>query len=216
MNVKALNDEDWDVRTGACEALGSIGEKAATNEVINGLVKALNDEHEYVRRGACEALAAIGEKAATNEVINGLVSVLCVGEDYVNDGTVTRAFEKALCSYSALKTLDSNMISKIDACVRRYWSISLASVPPQQFIKLYMDTKEKTWLSLARYVALLHGSAVTVLQNDNIIVIHAADGDIKVPVSSGASINKFMEGFGAMGPEAQAKTGTSSCLCMIL
>ena len=214
--VKALNDEDWDVRQGACEALGSFGEKAATNEVINGLVKALNDEHEYVRRGACEALAAIGEKAATNEVINGLVSVLCVGEDYVNDGTVTRAFEKALCSYRALKTLDSNMISKIDACVRRYWSISLASVPPQQFIKLYVDTKEKTWLSLARYVALLHGSAVTVLQNDNIIVIHAADGDIKVPVSSGASINKFMEGFGAMGPEAQAETGTSSCLCMIL
>ena len=34
----------------ACEALGKMGEKAATNEVITKLVSALGDQSEYVRR----------------------------------------------------------------------------------------------------------------------------------------------------------------------
>ena len=64
------------VRRDACIALGKIGEKAATNEVISQLVKALRDEKEIVRRDACIALGKIGETAATNEVISQLVKAL--------------------------------------------------------------------------------------------------------------------------------------------
>ena len=44
----------------ACEALGKMGEKAATNEVITKLVSALGDQSEYVRSSACEALGKDG------------------------------------------------------------------------------------------------------------------------------------------------------------
>ncbi|CAF4352225.1 unnamed protein product, partial [Rotaria sordida] len=59
-----------------------MGEKAATNEVINGLVNALRDTDTDVRQHVQKALEKLGEKAATNEVINGLVNAL---RD-VNDG----------------------------------------------------------------------------------------------------------------------------------
>jgi HEAT repeat protein len=74
--VSALGDENETVRGSACQALGKIGEKAATNEVISKLVSALGDENAGVRVDACQALENIGEKAATNEVISKLVSAL--------------------------------------------------------------------------------------------------------------------------------------------
>ncbi|CAF4005758.1 unnamed protein product [Adineta steineri] len=72
--IIALDDKDATVRFYACEALGNMGEKAATNEVITKLVSALEDKS--VRRGACAALGKIGVKAATNEVINKLINAL--------------------------------------------------------------------------------------------------------------------------------------------
>ncbi|CAF4192234.1 unnamed protein product, partial [Rotaria sordida] len=53
-----------------------MGEKAATNEVINRLVSALGDENSDVRSSVCDALGEMGEKAATSEVINRLVCTL--------------------------------------------------------------------------------------------------------------------------------------------
>ena len=53
-----------------------MGEKAATNEVINKLASAVEDQDETVRGNACKSLGQMGEKAATNEVINKLVSAL--------------------------------------------------------------------------------------------------------------------------------------------
>ena len=224
--IDALHDEDSWVRAWACQALETIGEKAATNEMINRLIDALHDEDSWVRKGACTALGAIGEKAVTVEVINGLLSVLCVGEDCVNDGTVANAFEKVLCSYCALKTLDSNIISKIDAWVRRCGSISLSAVLPPQFMELCLDTKEKTWLLLAKHVALLHGSAITVVQSDNTLVIHTTEDEIKLSVSSATLINKLVKAFGNMRPESKpigrsspktpVNPKSSSCLFMVL
>ena len=74
--LTALNDDDTTVRSSACDALGEMAEKAATNEVINTLVDALGNTVSYVRSSACSALGKIGEKAATNEVINRLVNAL--------------------------------------------------------------------------------------------------------------------------------------------
>ncbi|CAF1559758.1 unnamed protein product [Didymodactylos carnosus] len=62
-----------------------MGEKAATNEVIDRLVNALGDKDEDVRNGACEALGNMGEKSATNGVIDRLVNALGDEEWHVRD-----------------------------------------------------------------------------------------------------------------------------------
>ena len=46
------------------EGLGKMGEKAATNEVINRLLLLLGDMNDSVRSSAYEALVRMGEKAA--------------------------------------------------------------------------------------------------------------------------------------------------------
>jgi HEAT repeat protein len=72
----SLNDKNEKVRGNACKALGTMGENAATNEVIHKLVSALGDKDKNVRWYACKALGKMGRKAATDEVITKLVSAL--------------------------------------------------------------------------------------------------------------------------------------------
>ncbi|CAF3747914.1 unnamed protein product [Rotaria sp. Silwood1] len=60
----------------ACRALGKMGEKAPTTDVINRLVTALGDKNGYVRQCVCEVLGEMGEKAATNDVMNRLIAAL--------------------------------------------------------------------------------------------------------------------------------------------
>ena len=71
-----MGDENDSVRGNACRALGALGEKAATSEVITALVTAMGDENDSVRSNACRALGALGEKAATSEVITALVTAM--------------------------------------------------------------------------------------------------------------------------------------------
>ncbi|CAF1471870.1 unnamed protein product, partial [Rotaria magnacalcarata] len=54
--INATRDEDSDVRSKACGALGRLAEKAATNEVMTALINATRDEDSYVRSKACGAL----------------------------------------------------------------------------------------------------------------------------------------------------------------
>jgi HEAT repeat protein len=58
--VQALQDEAWEVRAAACEALGAIGDPQA----IPHLAQALQDEAWSVRKAACEALGRIGDPQA--------------------------------------------------------------------------------------------------------------------------------------------------------
>jgi HEAT repeat protein len=81
--INALDVRVPRVRANACSALGKMGEKAATNDVISKLESALGDESDDVRGYACEALGKMGEKAATNEVITKLVSAVEDESDYV-------------------------------------------------------------------------------------------------------------------------------------
>ena len=53
-----------------------LGEKAASDVAINGLIKALDHSDFDVRRTACEALVKLGEKGASDVAINGLIKVL--------------------------------------------------------------------------------------------------------------------------------------------
>ena len=47
-----MQDTNTDIRIKACLALGSMGEKVATKEVINKLVVALDDDIAHVRMSA--------------------------------------------------------------------------------------------------------------------------------------------------------------------
>jgi HEAT repeat protein len=66
--VQALQDEAWEVRKAACEALGEIGDPQA----IPHLAQALKDEAWEVREAACEALGAIGDPQAIPHLIQAL------------------------------------------------------------------------------------------------------------------------------------------------
>ena len=78
----ALEDQSASVRSNACLALGSIGGKAATNEVISKLVCALEDQSASVRSSACEALESMDKKVVTSEVI---IKLVCALEDQSED-----------------------------------------------------------------------------------------------------------------------------------
>ncbi|CAM4789210.1 unnamed protein product, partial [Rotaria magnacalcarata] len=71
------------VRREACKALGNLGEKAATIEVIAALIDATRDENREVGVEACEALGNLGEKAATSEVIAALINTTRDADSYV-------------------------------------------------------------------------------------------------------------------------------------
>jgi len=66
--IKALEDEDRNVRWGAAEALGYIGDKRA----VEPLIKALEDEDWYVRKRAAYALGDIGDKRAVEPLTEAL------------------------------------------------------------------------------------------------------------------------------------------------
>ena len=71
--IKALGDEDGDVRTEAARALGLLGQPA--NAVLAALTKALHDEEYYVRCEAARALGLMGKSddavlSALNEALN--------------------------------------------------------------------------------------------------------------------------------------------------
>lgn len=65
--IKALKDTDWEVRCGAAEALGKIGDARA----VEPLLKAMGDEDALVRRNAKEAVERICP--ATSEKMNMLI-----------------------------------------------------------------------------------------------------------------------------------------------
>ena len=66
--IKALSNEDSDIRVSAAHSLGEIGSEIAVNALIN----ALNDEDSDVRGSAAKALRKIGNEAAINALITAL------------------------------------------------------------------------------------------------------------------------------------------------
>ena len=94
-----------------CEALGNMGEKAATDEVFGKLVSLVGDESEHVREKACEALGNIGEKAATDEVIDKLVNALRDVSEHVREKACYALGE--MCEKSARKEVLENLVNLI-------------------------------------------------------------------------------------------------------
>ncbi len=105
--VSAVQDKNTDVRVKACFALGSMSEKAATNEAISQLVSTVGDEDDNVRAGAFYALGMISVKTATNEIIDKLVNAL---ED---ENENVRASASYVLGKLSMKTVTNEMIDKL-------------------------------------------------------------------------------------------------------
>jgi hypothetical protein len=64
-----LADKEECVRERACQALGSLGEKAvATPKVLDALMVCLADKEECVRESACQALGSLGDNVASSDL----------------------------------------------------------------------------------------------------------------------------------------------------
>lgn len=77
MLITALKDEEESMsQEFAARAIGQLGEKAATEPVIQALLAALKDKYSGVRCQVAIVLGQLGEKAAIEPVIQELVAVL--------------------------------------------------------------------------------------------------------------------------------------------
>ena len=200
--VIALGDKMDHVRRTACEALGRIGEKAPTNEVINGLVTALWDKSMSVTESACKVLGKLGEKAATNEVINGLLNARDSVIGYSNaNGTLQKIF----LSFSGLTQLPSDTVSKLFVRINEGQLGALRTVPPDQFMKVFLHTRSAVWLPVVTAVALLQGNAVTV--TDNTFVVYGSEEPLMVLVTDEELRRELIEAFVHHTEELQLFSG---------
>jgi hypothetical protein len=191
--VSVLGYEDSSVRRIACQALGEMGEKAATIEVINRLVSALGHEDSNVRSSACDALGKMGEKAATSEVINRLLSEL------KHDWFATGIFQwkdmvlNNLSVLSALAVFYDKEVAAADAVVTFKRSIETRTISLQRLMKVYMNTTERIWLPAVIYAFLFNRAAATVF--GNIIWIHDREGVTEIPISNQELFIELQKGF---------------------
>jgi HEAT repeat protein len=176
--VSALGDESKDVRRSACQALGKIGEKAATNEVISKLMSALGDESEDVRESACEAVRIIGEKAATNEVISKLVVLINSGTDYV-PFIAAKAVGDILRTFTVKTQLAPNIMS--DLCFCKFASECLRNISAEQLVNFFLTTNNpEEWLSAVTQLTLPFEVAVTVTADK--VVIYGTKEPLEVSI----------------------------------
>ena len=215
--VTALGSEDDHGKRAVCKSLGKIGEKAATNDVIHGLVIALQDESMFVSETACEVIGEMGEKAATNDVINGLLGAR---DRVIGSSSANGALEKILLSFSGLTQLSSDTISKLFEKISAGIFGTLRTLPPDQFIKVFLHTKNAVWLRIVTVVALLQGNAVTV--TGNTIVIYGSQEQIQIPVANEELRQELIEAFAHQTEELQsssdllAKSNVVSSVCSLM
>ncbi|CAF4127882.1 unnamed protein product [Adineta steineri] len=188
----ALEDESEPVRWEACKALGDIGEKAATNEVITKLVSALEDKSERVRWEACTALGKMGAKAATNDVIAELISAFQDESEFVRI-SVPHALENI-----GKKSMTNEVITKLvnaledqSAWVRRGACDTLGRMGEKaatnevitKLVSASEDHSEKVRLEAFKALGFMGKNAVT---NEVITKLVSALGDRSVWIRSGA------------------------------
>lgn len=171
----------------------------------------------FVRETACEVVGKMDEKAATNEIIIGLLNArrLVIGYSRAN-----AALEKIFLSFSALTQLSSDTVSKIFEDLKEAHLDTLRTVPADQFMKVFLHTKNTIWLPVVTMVALLQGNAVTV--TDNTIVLYGRQEAIQVSVPNDELRQELVEAFMQQARELQlssdllAKSNVVSSVCILM
>ncbi|CAF3400369.1 unnamed protein product [Rotaria socialis] len=191
--VNALDDKDSGVRLSASEALGNLGDILAIKMVINRLINLLWDWDPRVRKNAYEALRNMGAKAATNQIIGDLLDRLDIEKDDIEINFAVNALENALHYWCEIKGTESQMLSKLYAYIRKNRRMTLRTVSPDRFFKMFFETGNESWLPLAFYVSLVHGNAVTTV--DNSISMYSSKQSMMVYVPRLELIQKMVETF---------------------
>ncbi|UJR07147.1 hypothetical protein I4U23_011435 [Adineta vaga] len=180
--LDTLRNSNDHLRSYACEALGKMGEKAATNEVITALIDTLRDRDKYIASCSCDALGNICEKVATDEVIIGLANALHDGDDYLRSracgalgmmgqkaatedviATIIDAFEdenedvrncacEALVKIGEKSATKQVIVSLIDAVQTRGWNVRVHGCVVLEKIGETTETKE----IIAGLINILH------------------------------------------------------------
>ena len=190
--MNALQDEDRRVRSCAREVLGKMGIEAASEKVFDDLINAIQHQDSHVRREAYKVLGKLGEKAATKCVIVSLVNSL---HGKVNDRMnewMAAALNGAMLSFSAIKELDSNVIVKLYSCIRQLYFIEFTTMPSDQFVKVFLETGNDTWLPLVKYAARVQGIAITAC--DNKIIIYDKKDVVVIDTSKPELMKRFVNG----------------------
>jgi len=138
--VDSLCNTNSAIKVTAWYAVGNIGEKAATKEVIDKLVIALTDEDAKIRRNACYAVGNIGQKAATKVVIDKLAIALTDEDRSVRESAfdaVGKIGEKA----TTKEVIDKLVIALTDedAKIRRNACYAVGNIGEKAATKVVID-----------------------------------------------------------------------------
>jgi hypothetical protein len=178
--LAALLDDTEGTRSHACKFLRNLGPKAATSEVIVGLVDAIGDRSAAVRQNACEALGKMGEKTTTSGVIAAL-RVASAGVTHFWSNSAVDVMVRAMSVYGNMRELQSGVVATLVAwCMERNWD-QWDALTTQSLIKIYLETANDAWLPLVPYVAVLEGAAVTLVGET--IKIYDSNGVSELQVS---------------------------------
>jgi hypothetical protein len=158
-----------------------MGEKAATNEVINRLSILLGDANNRVRTSACEALGEMGGKAATNEVIGALLDVY-LDRDRKMELRWDLAMKNIFHSLPCMSGLKDETVRKLSKCISESESWWLIVISPEKFIEAFLKTKIRFWLPIIRNVFVRQGYAITV--TGMTIAVHGRKEAVPVTFSS--------------------------------
>ena len=165
--INTIRDKDCtgEVRYEACQTFGKFGEKAVTIDVITCLLDTLADDnvHYSVDSGTVKTMVKLSEVAKTNQVIVCLIDRFSGKINHKTAAYVSRLFVGAMNSFDAIKDLDAIMIEKLTQCLKQFKTIGLEIMPRNQFIRVFLETRNDAWIPLVQYVALLQNVAVTVM-----------------------------------------------------
>ena len=165
--INTIRDKDCTeyARSEACQTLSKFGEKAITNDVITCLLDTLADEkvRYSVECEAVKTIVKLSEVAKTNQVIVCSIDRFLGKINRKTAAYVSRIFVEAMNSFDAIKDLNSIMIEKLTQCLKEFKTIGLDTMPRNQCIRAFLETRNDAWIPLVQYAAVLQNVAVTIM-----------------------------------------------------
>lgn len=162
-----MDENQW-VRSSVYDALRLMGEKAATNAVINRLVIALRNENASVILRAGEALCSMGKQAATSEIIHRLLEGLQNSRDWMRfcfSETVGTLMKHALTINTAhkLSAEESQKFFQVNS------AISSDGINSVEALKRWAQGEGRVWGQIGCLAGLIEGIAITCCSNTIVI-----------------------------------------------
>ncbi|CAF4882485.1 unnamed protein product [Rotaria socialis] len=173
-----------------------MGEKAATSQVIDGLVVALGDQDEWVRRHACGALGQMGGKAGTSQVIDRLAVRL----DDIVEGIRSTDLKGSntlleLLSYALQLFADSD--AREPELMRKWNVYDGVDGMSLKLFQLPIYTHDWRWLSIFVECCLMEEIAVIVIGDR--VIMHFERMAVETRIKSLKLLSELCKTFDAFG-----------------